>query len=171
MADLTDYFCSLQTTMLGRQIQECERQLRRLSLIDFLEGGVTSAAPSAERLHRSTFHFNQLPTAMFHMCFRWLGWGEGTVFPLYLTDTLHTTTDDPETFSSSRLYLFFSAWFLHSACLFPLLLFSLPAVFHLCILAVWISLPQVINSQTVKSSESHSLLPAGSKASPPRAKL
>lgn len=118
MADLTDYFCSFQTAMLGRQIQVCERQLRRLSLIDFLEGSVTSAAPS-------TFHFNQLPTAMFHMCFRWLG-GK-TVFPLYLTDTLHTTTDDPETFFLLLSFpLFLSP--VSSSCL----LISSPAFLSTC---------------------------------------
>lgn len=169
MADFTDYFCSLQTAMLGRQIQECERQLRRLSLIDFLEGGVTSAAPSAERLHRSTFHFNQLPTAMFHMCFRWLG-GKLFFLSIWLTHFTPPLTTQKH-FSSSRLSLFLAARFLHPACLFPLLLFCLFALFHLCIPAVWISLPQVINSQTVKSSESHSPLPPGSKASPPRANL
>lgn len=166
MANLTDYLCSLQTAMLGRQIQECERQLRWLSLIDFLESCVTSAAPSAEPLHRSTFHFNQLPTATFHMCFRWLG-GGGVVFPSHFTPPLTTQKH----FSSSHLSLFFSALFLHPACLFLLLLFCLPGLFHLCTPAVWISLPQVINSQTVKSSESHSPLPPGSKASPPRANL
>lgn len=147
MADLADYFCSLQTGMLGRQLQEYERQLRRLSLIDFFEGGVTSAAPSAERLHLSTFHFNQLPTAMFHMCFRWLRWK--LFFPsIWLTHFTPPLTAQKH-FSSSRLSLFFSAPFLHPV-FFPLLLFCLPALFNLCILAVWISLPQAINSQTVK---------------------